>query len=64
MTGVSRRDLLAAGVVAPAFAAGRAGGLVTASRSIANAHEQGAGTPADAARAEAERLRELAWALA
>ncbi len=50
--------------LAPAFAAGRAGGLVTASRSIANAHEQGAGTPADAARAEAERLRELAWALA
>ena len=50
--------------LAPAFAAGRAGGLVTASRSIANAHEQGAGTPADAARAEAERLRELAWGLA
>ena len=48
----------------PAFAAGRAGGLVTASRSIANAHEQAGGTPADAARAEAERLRGLAWDLA
>ena len=50
--------------LAPAFAAGRAGGLVTASRSIANAHEQHGGTPGDAARAEAERLRELAWDLA
>jgi len=50
--------------LAPAFAAGRAGGLVTASRSIANAHEQHGGTPGDAARAEAERLRELAWGLA
>jgi orotidine-5'-phosphate decarboxylase len=49
--------------LAPAFAAGRAGGLVTASRSIANAHEQRGGTPAEAARAEAERLRELAWGL-
>jgi orotidine-5'-phosphate decarboxylase len=49
--------------LAPAFAAGRAGGLVTASRSIANAHEQAGGTPATAARAEAERLRELAWGL-
>jgi orotidine-5'-phosphate decarboxylase len=48
----------------PAFAAGRAGGLVTASRSIAGAHEQGSGAPAEAARAEAERLRELAWGLA
>jgi orotidine-5'-phosphate decarboxylase len=49
--------------LAPAFAPGRAGGLVSASRSIANAHEA-AGTPAaDAAHAEAERLREEAWAL-
>jgi orotidine-5'-phosphate decarboxylase len=48
----------------PAFAPGRAGGLVTASRSIANAHEQHGGPPADAARREAERLRELAWSLA
>lgn len=50
--------------LAPAFAPGRAAGLVTASRSIAHAHEQQGGTPAAAARAEAERLREQAWALA
>jgi orotidine-5'-phosphate decarboxylase len=50
--------------LAPAFAPGRAGGLVTASRSIANAHEQHSGGPASAARAEAERLREAAWGLA
>ncbi|HEY6695599.1 MAG TPA: orotidine-5'-phosphate decarboxylase [Solirubrobacteraceae bacterium] len=50
--------------LAPAFAPGRAGGLVTASRSIARAHEQAGGGPAAAARAEAERLREVAWALA
>lgn len=50
--------------LAPAFAPGRAAGLVTASRSIARAHEQHGGTPAAAARAEAERLREQAWALA
>jgi orotidine-5'-phosphate decarboxylase len=49
--------------LAPAFAAGRAGGLVTASRSIANAHRQVDRSPADAARAEAERLRAAAWAL-
>ena len=50
--------------LAPAFAPGPAGGLVTASRSIANAHEAAGGDPAEAARAEAERLREAAWALA
>ena len=50
--------------LAPAFAPGRAGGLVTASRSIANAYEQHGADPADAARAEAERLRALAWDLA
>jgi len=50
--------------LAPAFAPGPAGGLITASRSIVRAHESGAGTPADAARAEAERLRTVAWALA
>jgi orotidine-5'-phosphate decarboxylase len=50
--------------LAPAFAPGRAAGLVTASRSIAGAHEQSGGDPAEAARAEAERLREAAWALA
>ena len=48
----------------PAFAPGRAGGLVTASRSIASAYESAAGPPAEAARAEAERLRASAWALA
>jgi orotidine-5'-phosphate decarboxylase len=50
--------------VAPAFAPGPAGGLVTSSRGIVNAHEQHGGSPAEAARAEAERLREQAWALA
>jgi orotidine-5'-phosphate decarboxylase len=50
--------------LAPAFAPGHAAGLVTASRSIAQAHEQAGGDPAAAARAEAERLREVAWALA
>ena len=50
--------------LAPAFAPGRAAGLITASRSIANA-AQGTGTePAQAARREAERLREAAWKLA
>jgi orotidine-5'-phosphate decarboxylase len=47
-----------------AFAPGRAGGLITASRSISDAHATAGGAPADAARAEAERLREAAWALA
>jgi orotidine-5'-phosphate decarboxylase len=47
----------------PAFAPGPAAGLVTASRSIANAHEQYGGEPADAARAEAERLRAAVWQL-
>jgi orotidine-5'-phosphate decarboxylase len=46
-----------------AFAPGRAGGLVSASRSIANAHRALGGEPAAAARAEAERLRETAWEL-
>jgi orotidine-5'-phosphate decarboxylase len=50
--------------LAPAFAPGRAGGLVTASRSIANAGRTSGGDPGDAARAEAERLREAAWKLA
>jgi orotidine-5'-phosphate decarboxylase len=49
--------------IAPAFAPGKAGGLVTASRSIANAHEATRATPPDAARAEAERLRAQAWEL-
>jgi orotidine-5'-phosphate decarboxylase len=49
--------------LAPAFAPGRAGGLVSASRGIVRAHEQAGGDPASAARAEAARLRELAWDL-
>jgi orotidine-5'-phosphate decarboxylase len=49
--------------LAPAFTAGRAGGLITASRSIANAHRALGGEPGAAARAEAERLREAAWKL-
>jgi orotidine-5'-phosphate decarboxylase len=49
--------------LAAAFAPGRAGGLVSASRSIAAAHETLGGRPAAAARTEAERLREEAWAL-
>ena len=49
--------------LAPAFAPGRAAGLVSASRSIAGAHEAAGGSPAAAARAEAERLREGAWRL-
>jgi orotidine-5'-phosphate decarboxylase len=49
--------------LAPAFGPGRAAGLVSASRSIANAHASSGAPPAEAARAEAERLREEAWAL-
>jgi orotidine-5'-phosphate decarboxylase len=47
----------------PAFAPGRAGGLVTVSRSIVAAHERSGASPATAARAEAERLRAVTWAL-
>jgi orotidine-5'-phosphate decarboxylase len=50
--------------LAPAFTPGRAGGLVSASRSIAGAYRVNGGSPAAAARAEAERLRALAWELA
>jgi orotidine-5'-phosphate decarboxylase len=50
--------------LSPAFAPARAAGLVSASRSIAAAHESRGGDPADAARAEAERLRATVWALA
>jgi orotidine-5'-phosphate decarboxylase len=51
--------------LAPAFEPGRAGGLVTASRSIAEAGAKQGGAPMpDAARAEAERLREASWSLA
>lgn len=47
--------------LAAAFVPGRAGGLISASRSIVGAYRARGGDPADAARAEAERLRELAW---
>jgi orotidine-5'-phosphate decarboxylase len=50
--------------LAPAFAPGPAGGLVSASRSIVGAYVQHGGEPAAAARAEAERLRAAAWSLA
>jgi orotidine-5'-phosphate decarboxylase len=49
--------------LAPAFAPGRAGGLVSASRSIVGAYEQTSQDPGQAARAEAARLRALAWSL-
>jgi orotidine-5'-phosphate decarboxylase len=53
------------GDLVAAFAPGRAGGLVSASRSIARAHEADPehARPADAARVEAERLRAAAWSL-
>jgi orotidine-5'-phosphate decarboxylase len=49
--------------LAPAFAPGRAGGLISASRGIVQAYEKAGGQPAAAAAAEAARLRELAWNL-
>jgi orotidine-5'-phosphate decarboxylase len=49
--------------LAPAFAPGRAGGLISASRSIVFAHERDGGDPLLAARQEAARLRELAWSV-
>jgi orotidine-5'-phosphate decarboxylase len=52
------------GDLAPAFAPGPAGGLVSASRAIVYAHERdGGGDPPACARAEAARLRELVWGL-
>jgi orotidine-5'-phosphate decarboxylase len=50
--------------LAPAFAPGPAGGLISASRGIVSAHERAGGDPAAAAAAEASRLRQLAWQLA
>ena len=47
-----------------AFLPGPAGGLVSASRSIAGAGAGRGGDPSAAAAAEAERLRSAAWALA
>ncbi len=49
--------------LAAAFVPGRAGGLISSSRGIVHAFEQRGSQPADAARAEAARLRELAWNL-
>jgi len=49
--------------LAPAFEPGRAGGLVSASRSIVFAYQEHGGSPADAARGQAEALREAAWSL-
>ena len=49
--------------LAAAFAPGRAGGLVCASRGIVAAYEHAGGDPATAAAREASRLRELAWRL-
>jgi orotidine-5'-phosphate decarboxylase len=49
--------------LAPAFAPGRAGAVISASRGIVNAHERAGGDPAQAAKAEAARLQELAWSL-
>jgi orotidine-5'-phosphate decarboxylase len=46
-----------------AFAAHPAAGLVTASRSIVNAHAERGGEPAGAAAAAAEELRAAVWAL-
>jgi orotidine-5'-phosphate decarboxylase len=50
--------------LAPAFTPHPAAGLVTASRSIVNAHEQRGGDPARAAAEATEELRSAAWALA
>lgn len=47
----------------PAFAPGRAGALISASRSIAGAYSQHGGSPSQAARAEAERMRDAAWSI-
>ncbi|MGA2009093.1 MAG: orotidine-5'-phosphate decarboxylase [Solirubrobacteraceae bacterium] len=55
--GASGREL------APAFVPGPAGGLVSASRAIVDAHAAVGGDPAVAARGEAARLRELIWGL-
>jgi orotidine-5'-phosphate decarboxylase len=47
--------------LAAAFRPGRAAGLITASRAIADAYRSSGGEPASAARAQAERLRDAAW---
>jgi orotidine-5'-phosphate decarboxylase len=48
----------------PVFTSGAAGGVIAVSRGIVLAHRASGGDPAGAARAEAARLREQAWALA
>lgn len=50
--------------LAPAFAPGPAGGLISSSRGIVGAHERSGGDPARAAADEARRLRALAWQFA
>jgi orotidine-5'-phosphate decarboxylase len=50
--------------LAPAFSAGPAAALVTASRSIVDAHVESGGDPAAAAAKSAEALRAAAWAVA
>jgi orotidine-5'-phosphate decarboxylase len=50
--------------LAPAFAPGPAGGLVSASRGIVYAYERDGSDPQSAAGREAARLRELAWRVA
>jgi orotidine-5'-phosphate decarboxylase len=49
--------------LAPAFAPGPAGGLVTASRAIVDAHRELGGDPTAMAQRQAARLRETVWAL-
>ncbi|MFL5887141.1 MAG: orotidine-5'-phosphate decarboxylase [Thermoleophilaceae bacterium] len=49
--------------LAPAFAPHPAAGLVTASRSIVDAHRERGGDPAEAAAAAAEELRATTWRL-
>jgi orotidine-5'-phosphate decarboxylase len=49
--------------LAAAFEPGRAGGLISASRSIIFAHERDGGDPQLAAQREAARLRQLAWSV-
>ena len=52
------------GDLAPAFAPGRAAGLISASRSIVQAYAASGKGPAEAAAEAAARLRDLAWELA
>jgi orotidine-5'-phosphate decarboxylase len=47
----------------PVFTHGAASGIISVSRGIVHAHRMSGGDPAGAARREAARLREQAWAL-